>query len=180
MTPIEIELTYKVEALRVREAAAYQLLGGETGACNKRADLVAKLPDTERKLASLVAKWEAQYMIDPSEYSYAKYERARIRLANTQRQRAKVSNNPMTEELKAIREEIAALVMTLATLARHESEKQKLLWDILTERYAIDNITGGITVRATGSPVTAPFLTVNSVRHPIETVRQILLTGGLV
>lgn len=180
MTDARALLQHKLDALRVREEAAKQLLVGQGRVCRKSPEKAAKLPDTEREQTKLVAKWELAFQLDPSEYNSTKYERACSRLANTQRQIAKVAQLPFAEEFKQLHKEIAEIEQALAVVERIAAEYKRDLWELLTERYAIDSITGDITLRATGGRVTATTVMVEGVRHPLSKIRETLLTGGLV
>lgn len=180
MTDVRALLHHKLDALRVREAAAKQLLVGEGRLYRKSPEKAAKLPETEREQLKLVAKWELAFQREPSEYNRTKYERACARLANTQRQLAKVAQQPFAEEFKQLHKEIVEVEQALVVVERITAEYKRDLWEVLTERYAIDSITGDITLRATGGRVTATTVMVEGVRHPLSKIRETLLTGGLV
>lgn len=180
MTDARALLQHKLDALRVRETAAKQLLVGEGRPYRKSPEKAAKLPETEREQTKLVAKWELAYKLDPTEFNHTKFQRACGRLANTQRQIAKLAQLPFAEELAQLRMEIVEIEQALAVVERIAAEYKRDLWELLTERYAIDSITGDITLRATGGRVTATTVMVEGVRHPLSKIRETLLTGGLV
>lgn len=178
MTDARALLQHKLDTLRVREAAAKQLLVGQGRPYRKSPEKAAKLPETEREQLKLVAKWQLTYQLDPTEYNHTKFERACARLANTQRQIAKLEQLPFAEELAQLRKEIVEIEQALVVVERIAAGYKRDLWELLTERYAIDSITGDITLRATGGRVTTTTVMVEGVRHPISKIRETLLTGG--
>lgn len=180
MTDTRALLQHKLDTLRVREAAAKQLLVGQGRVCRKNPDKAAMLPRTEREQTKLVAKWELAFQREPSEYNRTKYERACARLANTQRQITKLAQTPFVEEFKQLHKEITEVEHVINLLDKLITNYKRDLWEVLTERYVIDSITGDIMVRATGGRVTITTVMVDGVRHPLSKIREILLTGGLI
>lgn len=181
MTDTRALIQRKLDTLRAREAAAKQLLAGQGRVRRKSPDKAAKLPETERAQLKLVAKWETLHKHYPNTYTQTKYERACARLANTQRQLAKLTLQPFAEELAQLHKEIVELERVLAVIDQVAAEYHRELWELLTERYAIDNITGSITLRATGGSVSSySEIMVKGKRYTLQYVRQVLLTGGLV
>ena len=180
MSDAQVLIQRRLDALRRREAAAEQLLVGKGRVHRKNPEKAAKLPETECIQLKAVAKWEHFYSVDPSEYNRTKLERARDRLANTQKQLAKVAAQPFAMELAELHKEIAELEHVLAVIERITAESKRDLWEVLTERYVIDTITGDITLRSTGGKVLSETTMVNGVRYMVSEIRKILLTGGLV
>jgi len=179
MRDILAELKQRADGLLARIEAANTLLRGDTTQYRKRADLVAKLPETLLKQEALVNKWQGIYNHAPIEYNREKLARAQARLRGTQRQVAKLAASPIANELAEMKAERTSLLAAIAVIEQHNEQSQSSLLEVLTERYVIDSISGDIIVRATGAPVTAAMLTVNGIRHPIKVVRELMLSGEL-
>ena len=174
------ELLRQLATLRVRETAAATLVEGKTTTATKCPVKAAKLPERERAQLSVLRKWEVRYKVRPSLFTQTKMNRAQERLANTQRQMAKLARNPFADELVYLRKDIRQIERMLAKIERVATEQQKALTLVLTELYDIDSITRVITKRSTGMPIKSTTIMVNGERIGLETARQLLMAGSLV
>lgn len=180
MTDTQAALIQHLATLRTRETAAAQLMAGQAKPHTKCPDKAAKLPETERAQLTTVHKWEARHKMHPTDFTRTKLAKAQARLANTQRQMAKLARNPFIKDLRQLRKEIAKTERALARIEQANNKKQKELSALLTELYDIDSITGVITKRANSMPIKSATIMVNGVRFGIDKARQLLLAGGLV